>query len=283
MISTSKIERARSIRVPESWPARRPRFWGAKSSVDARKCLWKSWVSAGVMRVARDEPVRRRGVRPRRGGGRPQRPRRLPRPPPPRPRRLLGALGWAWARSASSNAAAATPTSSPRRSSASSTSTSRRRSSSTSSPAGRAACCRARPTWCERCRCARRACRTPTPSTGTARSWSTSCLALFDDHFPSFRLGLAKPDAAIFARRGRVARACRRRRVVFIDDNQVNVDAAASVGIVARAHRRPGAGAGGAQRAARVGVIARSCAAPRRGQRRRSRRRPTRRAPPATR
>ena len=80
-------------------------------------------------------------------------------------------------------------------------------------------------------------------------------LALFDDHFPSFRLGLAKPDAAIFARvvellevpasRVRVHRRQpgeRRRRGERRHRRP--------------AHRRPGAGAGGAQRAARAGVIA---------------------------
>ena len=58
-------------------------------------------------------------------------------------------------------------------------------------------------------------------------------LDLFDDHFPSFRLGLAKPDAAIFARVVELLEVPAS-RIVFIDDNQVNVEAAASVGIVAR-------------------------------------------------
>ncbi len=62
-------------------------------------------------------------------------------------------------------------------------------------------------------------------------------LTLFDDHFPSFRLGLAKPSPAIFERVVELL-AVPADRVVFLDDNQVNVDAAAGVGLVA--HRALG-------------------------------------------
>lgn len=55
----------------------------------------------------------------------------------------------------------------------------------------------------------------------------------FDFRFLSFELGLVKPDAAIFdavAERLPV----RRQRVLFLDDNAVNVEAAESSGFVAR-------------------------------------------------
>lgn len=62
---------------------------------------------------------------------------------------------------------------------------------------------------------------------------SDELLNLFDVHFPSFRLGLAKPDPAIFRRVVELLGVASG-RVVFLDDNQVNVDAATSVGLVAR-------------------------------------------------
>ncbi len=64
----------------------------------------------------------------------------------------------------------------------------------------------------------------------------------FDFRFLSFELGLVKPDAAIFdavAARLPVARD----RVLFLDDNAVNVDAAEAAGFAAR-HVR---GVGGAR------------------------------------
>ncbi|CAN5484608.1 hypothetical protein BH24ACT5_BH24ACT5_02280 [soil metagenome] len=57
-------------------------------------------------------------------------------------------------------------------------------------------------------------------------------LELFDEHFPSFRLGMAKPDPAIFlavAERAGVDP----ERIVFVDDNQVNVDGARAAGLTA--------------------------------------------------
>lgn len=57
-------------------------------------------------------------------------------------------------------------------------------------------------------------------------------LPMFDRHFPSYELGMAKPDPAIF-RRVVAELDVPAERVVFFDDNQVNVDAAASVGLVA--------------------------------------------------
>jgi glucose-1-phosphatase len=62
----------------------------------------------------------------------------------------------------------------------------------------------------------------------------------FTFRFLSFELGLVKPDPAIFdavAARLPVAR----RQVLFLDDNAINVEAAAEAGFVARHVRGPGA------------------------------------------
>lgn len=68
--------------------------------------------------------------------------------------------------------------------------------------------------------------------------WERICSHLdfeeeFRSNFLSWRLGLLKPDREIFEH---VVEAldCRPGEIVFLDDNQLNVDAAASVGIVAR-------------------------------------------------
>lgn len=72
--------------------------------------------------------------------------------------------------------------------------------------------------------------------------WTTefntaTVLPMFDRHFPSYQLGLAKPDPAIF--RSVVDQlGTESGRVAFFDDNQVNVDAAVSVGM--EAHRVDG-------------------------------------------
>lgn len=67
-----------------------------------------------------------------------------------------------------------------------------------------------------------------------------STMELFDANFPSHRLGLCKPDVEAFAKvvkmLGRPAE-----RVLFLDDNQVNVDGARSCGL--RAERVDGPGA----------------------------------------
>lgn len=58
-------------------------------------------------------------------------------------------------------------------------------------------------------------------------------LDLFDEHYPSFVLGMSKPDPAIFlavAERTGIDPA----RIVFVDDNQVNVDGAIAAGLVAQ-------------------------------------------------
>lgn len=57
-------------------------------------------------------------------------------------------------------------------------------------------------------------------------------MPLFDRHFPSYELRLAKPDRAIFERVAELL-AVAPGRTVFFDDNQVNVDSAADVGFVA--------------------------------------------------
>jgi len=76
-------------------------------------------------------------------------------------------------------------------------------------------------------------------------------LPLFDRHFPSYQLGLAKPDPAIFRRVAGLLDV-EPARVVFFDDNQVNVDSAASVGM--HAHRVDGPDAARAVLAA-AGVV----------------------------
>jgi putative hydrolase of the HAD superfamily len=60
----------------------------------------------------------------------------------------------------------------------------------------------------------------------------TTVLPMFQRHFPSYQLGLAKPDPAIFES---VVRELDlpAGRVVFLDDNQANVDSAAAVGLLA--------------------------------------------------
>lgn len=62
---------------------------------------------------------------------------------------------------------------------------------------------------------------------------------MFDRHFPSYQLGVAKPDPDIF-RRVVGDLAADPAHVVFLDDNQVNVDSARSVGL--DAHRVEGPG-----------------------------------------
>lgn len=61
---------------------------------------------------------------------------------------------------------------------------------------------------------------------------TSTVLPMFDQHFPSYQLGLAKPDEAIF-RRVVDELGVEAGRVVFFDDNLVNVEAAASVGLQA--------------------------------------------------
>lgn len=68
--------------------------------------------------------------------------------------------------------------------------------------------------------------------------WDRICSHLqfeeeFRSNFLSYRLGLLKPDREIFEH---IIEAldCRPAEILFLDDNQLNVDAAASVGIVAR-------------------------------------------------
>lgn len=58
----------------------------------------------------------------------------------------------------------------------------------------------------------------------------TTVLPMFDRHFPSYQLGLAKPDEAIF-RRVVDELGVDAEHVVFFDDNLVNADAAAAVGL----------------------------------------------------
>lgn len=75
-------------------------------------------------------------------------------------------------------------------------------------------------------------------------------MELFDANFPSHRLGLCKPDVEAFAR---VLKLLGRpgERILFIDDNQMNVDGAREAGL--RAERVEGvAGARGALEAAGV-------------------------------
>ncbi|WP_116998633.1 HAD family hydrolase [Desertimonas flava] len=60
----------------------------------------------------------------------------------------------------------------------------------------------------------------------------TTILPMFDRHFPSYQLGLAKPDEAIF-RRVVDELGLDAGRVAFFDDNLVNAEAAAAVGLEA--------------------------------------------------
>jgi len=68
----------------------------------------------------------------------------------------------------------------------------------------------------------------------------TTVRPMFDRHFPSYQLGLAKPDPALFARV--VAElGVPADRVLFFDDNERNVESAAAVGLVARTVDGPAA------------------------------------------
>jgi putative hydrolase of the HAD superfamily len=60
---------------------------------------------------------------------------------------------------------------------------------------------------------------------------------LFDTYFLSHELGLVKPDQEIFAHVSAVA-GCPNQRIVFLDDNAINVEQAQSLGF--RAHRVSG-------------------------------------------
>ena len=62
-------------------------------------------------------------------------------------------------------------------------------------------------------------------------------MPLFDHHFPSYRLGRAKPDPELFRRVAELLDV-EPAVILFFDDNQVNVDAARSIGM--RAHRVDG-------------------------------------------
>lgn len=62
-------------------------------------------------------------------------------------------------------------------------------------------------------------------------------MPLFDHHFPSCELGLAKPDPAVFRRVAELLGVAPR-RIAFFDDNLANVDSAAGVGMIA--HRVDG-------------------------------------------
>lgn len=86
----------------------------------------------------------------------------------------------------------------------------------------------------------------------TAPFSTSTVLPMFDRHFPSYQLGLAKPDPAIFVRVLELLGADAD-RVVFFDDNQVNADAARAVGL--DAYRVDGPGEARAV-LARLGVIA---------------------------
>jgi HAD superfamily hydrolase (TIGR01509 family) len=73
--------------------------------------------------------------------------------------------------------------------------------------------------------------------------WSSSftqqtLLGLFDRHFPSFELGLAKPSTAIFERVAQLLD-IEPTEVAFVDDNEVNVEAARTVGLAAFHARGP--------------------------------------------
>ncbi|NLV55440.1 MAG: HAD family phosphatase [Acidimicrobiales bacterium] len=83
---------------------------------------------------------------------------------------------------------------------------------------------------------------TATLSNTNAVHWSapfcvTTVLPMFDRHFPSYQLGLAKPDPAIF-RRVVDELGVAPGRVAFFDDNLVNAEAATSVGL--RGHQVDG-------------------------------------------
>lgn len=65
----------------------------------------------------------------------------------------------------------------------------------------------------------------------------TDLATMFDRHFPSYQLGLAKPDPAIFERVVSLLEVPAP-DVVFFDDNEINVVSARSVGL--QAHRVDG-------------------------------------------
>lgn len=78
---------------------------------------------------------------------------------------------------------------------------------------------------------------TATLSNTNSIHWSSSFSrrtlhALFDRHFPSFELGLAKPDVAIFERVVQLLETDPV-EIAFVDDNLVNVEAARTVGLTA--------------------------------------------------
>ncbi len=73
-------------------------------------------------------------------------------------------------------------------------------------------------------------------SNSNAIHWERVCrelglAELFDFNFPSHETGLAKPDKEAFLNAARTA-ACPPERVLFFDDNRINVESARSVGMV---------------------------------------------------
>jgi HAD superfamily hydrolase (TIGR01509 family) len=74
-------------------------------------------------------------------------------------------------------------------------------------------------------------------------------LGMFDRHFPSFELGLAKPAPEIFERVSELL-GTERAEIAFVDDNAVNVEAARGVGLQAFHVRGPSEA-----RAALAGVV----------------------------
>lgn len=62
--------------------------------------------------------------------------------------------------------------------------------------------------------------------------------SLFDRHYLSYRLGLVKPDAAIYEY-ALADLSLSPHEVLFLDDNQVNVDGAAAVGLAAAVAKGP--------------------------------------------
>lgn len=61
---------------------------------------------------------------------------------------------------------------------------------------------------------------------------ATEIRGLFDHHFLSYQMGLVKPDAAIFER-ALTELGCEPSQVLFVDDNQLNVEGARAVGLEA--------------------------------------------------
>jgi putative hydrolase of the HAD superfamily len=62
---------------------------------------------------------------------------------------------------------------------------------------------------------------------------STVIQQLFESHFPSHLLGLVKPDAAIYEHVVEVLQ-CPAHEILFLDDNQINVEGARAVGLTAQ-------------------------------------------------